>query len=427
MPTDKHSAKEMMKTFSEMAYVAPYKDYFEKAIHILYGEDFIVKMDLSQRMLFSCKLCSKDMNSEIALAQHSHSGSHQKNLDKKNREQKSISYHRDVKYHHTDSSYGNPNSLQHMLKISQVKPVGLQMIEQYEKIPGSWSYYKCNLCGAHGKLEAIYRHTVGSRHTEKYIKSRVVLKNSFLTTREREVIREFLVKKEGISVSSIKTYRDERLYPKKWEKYDPGASSQKKGESQWRSPSRSPSRSRPSCSSSPDRSSHKRPKEHSPHTMFRDMKEEFAEKRPREKSPLALFRNQSPPPPPPPLNDDKAKKVGSQQARTPLQSREAVTMQDQSTQKFDLEELMVQFNFIVKTSHLPEFDIRTKEDARAALDMMFKISSALHFIIKNSIENSAGKSQQTVDTLTYKKNLLSKIMGSIKLRMEVALVGKHGT
>lgn len=55
--------------------------------------------------------------------------------------------------------------------------------------------------------------------------------------------------------------------------------------------------------------------------------------------------------------------------------------------------------------YFPEFDIRTPEDAKAALDMMFKISSALHFITKNSIENSSGKSQETIDHLTYKKNV----------------------
>ena len=43
------------------------------------------------------------------------------------------------------------------------------MIEQYEKVAGSWSYYKCNLCAAHGKLDAIYKHIIGNRHTEKYI------------------------------------------------------------------------------------------------------------------------------------------------------------------------------------------------------------------------------------------------------------------
>lgn len=43
------------------------------------------------------------------------------------------------------------------------------MIEEYEKGHSSWSYYKCNLCGAHGKLEPMYKHIIGNRHTEKYI------------------------------------------------------------------------------------------------------------------------------------------------------------------------------------------------------------------------------------------------------------------
>lgn len=47
---------------------------------------------------------------------------------------------------------------------------GLQMVEEYEKYP-EHMYYKCNLCAAHGKLDAMYHHLIGNKHTERYIVS----------------------------------------------------------------------------------------------------------------------------------------------------------------------------------------------------------------------------------------------------------------
>lgn len=431
LPDNKQSAREIMKDFSERAYHTTYKGFFEKAVQILYGEDFVIKTDLSKRMMFSCQLCSKDMNSEIALVQHSQSGSHQKNLDKKMREvfQDAV-YMQDTKYHHRDRPHYNASRLQSMLMTSQVKPVGLQVVEEYEKEHSSWRYYKCNLCGAHGRLEAMYKHIIGNRHTEKYIRSRVSLRTSVLTTKERESIRKFLIDKEGMPISAIKIYRDGSLYPLKWERHNPShAAVKRKQEAERELPGTSQSSfaSRPSCSSSPDESpEYSQEMERKTSLVCQTQKNEFSEKRPKEESSLSMFQNKFPPPPPP-LTDIKTETNGDQQARTSFKTKEDIIMQDQSTQKFDLEELMIQFNFIVKTSHLPEFDIHTTEDAKAALDMMFKISSALHFIAKKNIENSADQSQDHIDHLTHKKNLLSKIMGSIKLRMEAALLGKLGT
>lgn len=44
------------------------------------------------------------------------------------------------------------------------------MIEEYTKGCGP-SYYKCLLCGAHGKIDPMYHHVIGKKHTEKYIVS----------------------------------------------------------------------------------------------------------------------------------------------------------------------------------------------------------------------------------------------------------------
>ncbi|XP_045113275.1 uncharacterized protein LOC123505692 isoform X2 [Portunus trituberculatus] len=429
MPDSKQSAIEIMKDFTEKAYLTSYKDFFEKAVQILYGDEFIVKIDFSKRMLFSCQLCSKDMNNEVALIQHSHSGSHQKNLDRKFREvHKDSLYKQDIKFHRRDRPQYNPDTLQSMLMTSQVKPVGLQMVEVYEKMYHSWSYYKCNLCGAHGRLEAIYKHIIGNRHTEKYIKSRVILKTSFVTAKEREFIRDFLVKEEGIPVSAIKIYKDASLYPIKWERHNPSQAVMKKkqeAERELLGTSQSSFASRPSCSSSPDELPEYSQKIERTSSMCHTQKE-YSENNPKEESSLSMFQNQFPPPPPP-LTNIRPETSGDTQARTPLQTKEDIIKQDKSTQKNDLEELMVQLNFIVKTSYSPDFDIHTTEDAKAALEMMFRISSALHFIAKKNIENSTDLSQDLIDSLNHRKNLLSKIMGSIKLRMEAALLGKLGT
>lgn len=412
---------EVMKHFSDMAYMTIFKDTFDKATKILYGKEVAVNLDLSKRMMFSCYLCSKDMNAETALKQHTVSGTHQKNLDKKRRAHQSHTSRHDVKYHHKDPSYGDPKSLRSMLLTSQVKPVGLQMIEEYQERPsGGKRYYKCILCGAHGKLDSIYWHTIGNRHTEKYIKSGVVLKTSLLDPKDREMVREFLLKKEKITVSAIKTYKDRSLFPKMWSDYSDSLrfTSQRKRETQWVSETTlatpSTSRKRPH-SSSPDTSSWESPSSSS----SKASRNEIQQSRPRETSPLCMFRNQSPPSP---SADDKLKTMNLHQSP---QCRDVVKY-DQSVQKFDLEELMIQFNFVVKTSHLPEFDIQTQEDVKAAIDMMFKISSALHFITKVKLENSQESSKEITGNLIHKKSLLSKIMGNIKLRMEAALLQSEG-
>lgn len=48
------------------------------------------------------------------------------------------------------------------------------MVEEYSR--GTVQrYYKCILCGAHGKLDHMYYHVIGNKHTEKYIVSMFTL------------------------------------------------------------------------------------------------------------------------------------------------------------------------------------------------------------------------------------------------------------
>lgn len=62
------------------------------------------------------------------------------------------------------------------------------------------------------------------------------------------------------------------------------------------------------------------------------------------------------------------------------------------------------FLYIVFLS-LQDFDIETREDAKAALDMMFKISYALHFVTKMKIDNPHDKSKEYIANLEQKKSV----------------------
>ncbi|CAL4114480.1 unnamed protein product [Meganyctiphanes norvegica] len=163
MPHDTESAKQAMKSFSELAYAVAYKEKFQAAVKLLYGSDFVITEDLSKRMQFACIICNREMNSENAMQEHYRSGPHQKNRDKRNRESGGASAAIDAYKYSKDS-------LQFRLLTSQTNPIGLQMVEEYRNDRNN-SYYKCFLCGAHGKLSDMYNHIINKAHTEKYIKN----------------------------------------------------------------------------------------------------------------------------------------------------------------------------------------------------------------------------------------------------------------
>ncbi|XP_037796642.1 uncharacterized protein LOC119591960 [Penaeus monodon] len=440
-PVDVYSAKEVMKRFPEMAYSLNMKDIFQKAVDILYGKDFLIKCDLSKRMQFSCQICNREMNSENAVADHYRSGNHQKNLDKKVREAGEPSYS-------SRASDFASNSLRHRLLSSQIKPLGLQMVEEFEKYHDHM-YYKCNLCAAHGKLDAMYHHLIGNKHTERYIKSACLLQNSVLTGNEREEIRKQLVKIEGINCETIKTYYGSEFYPRKWEQdglvkkstvhhpvkkeLESGASSDSSSPVPCRSRSPLCQRSR-SMADSPYMS----PKrfKRSPRSR-KSWSPVRSPKRPARSPSLSRFRNKSPPqecieaakallepkpraPPPPPLQQLTLQPHVSTplQKLSPLPRQEKMEMKDKDVQKFDLEELMIHMNFIIKTHDMHEGDIKEPDDAKLVIELMLKISEALYSVTRTTLDDSMLKSDQKQQTLKKQKDVLLKIMGHLKYRME---------
>ncbi|KAK3859692.1 hypothetical protein Pcinc_034211 [Petrolisthes cinctipes] len=400
MPHNERMANETLRNFSSLAYSIKYKNIFEEAVYIVYGTVFTVKIGLSKRMMFHCELCNKDMNNIDSLENHSRSGTHQKNKDKEARENQGFKYHLEPSNFHR-------HSLQYKLERSILKPVGLQMVEEYTQGEGS-SYYKCNLCGAHGKLDHIYYHIIGTKHTEKYIRSSYKLEGTVLTARERDHLREQLVQTEGIDVSVIRIIVGHDLYPKKWKAECRSLTKintteeptiDVKEESRY-SPPPSPSPSNWWPSSNTNTINNQR----SPRLESPQRKLKLPRCDSQETSPSVHFRNTCPPPPPP------IQCLSDQIVATPNHPE----MQDKATQRFDLEELMVQLNFIVKS----DTEIRTSWDAKDVIDMILKISDALHTLTKAQISDPSYKDEHHFNKLTCQKKALGKILAHVKQRME---------
>ncbi|KAK3869503.1 hypothetical protein Pcinc_025199 [Petrolisthes cinctipes] len=392
-PVDKYTADATLQKFPAMAYSVGHKDIFQEAVYLLYGKEFEIKTDVSKRMLFHCELCNKDMNAVEALENHCRSGTHQKNKDKNERESRGISFR--------SSRLTNypRDSLQYRLHHSTVSPIGLQMVEEYSRGNGP-SYYKCNLCGAHGKIDHMYYHVIGKKHIEKYIKSSYMLESRVLTAKERDHLREELVRAEGVDVSVIRKITGADLFPIKWELECRAVPKQHiKNEPRSPSPSGSWSGSM-KTSRTPSPPHYSPPSSSEPHQQGA-----------RPKSPSSLtvsFRNRSPPPPPP------CPPLAQVLQRISMATKDT---KDMSTQKYDIEELMILFNFIIKTHSMPDSELRTGEDAQAVIKMLFKISQCLYNITKDRQMNPSTRNAEQ-EMLASQKLHLEKIMGHVKKRME---------
>ncbi|ROT73131.1 hypothetical protein C7M84_008447 [Penaeus vannamei] len=145
-------ATEMMRSFSDCAYQIHMKDAFQRATQRLFGEAFTITLNMQDRMQFYCTVCNKEMNCVNSVTEHTHSGAHQK----------------------------------YKLLTSSTQAVGLQMVEEFRVNSASKTYFKCNLCGAHGRMDSMYYHLIGVKHTEKYIRRRVNIEESVLHSKTRE-------------------------------------------------------------------------------------------------------------------------------------------------------------------------------------------------------------------------------------------------
>lgn len=407
MPHDKDSANNVMKFFHDKSYSRNLKPIFQEAVDILYRPDiFDVKEDNCGRMLFACKLCNSEMNAHESLLQHHLSGKHQKNCDKKAQEEGIVVY----KTNNRGSSMHPPGSLQDRLMSVSGKPIiGLQMLEEYQN--RGKSYYRCILCTAHGKLDTMYKHVTGTRHTEKYLKVSLELENSILSPKERDTLSSHIVEKYGINVDYIKIIRDSQFYPYKWE-------AKRKAQAQKNERKRLAEKRSPSEYSrySPE-PEHKTRRHRSPSPSDRHNSRERSSLSPQpstsrsrysESPPRSSHRNKSPSsrggPRTPPLP------VCRGRVRTPPPPPGC---RNTETQKVDLDELMVQLNFLVKSQNMADSDIRTEDDLDLALRIMWNIALGLFFITKNQMENE-DSSQSSQRASKEQNQLMQKILGHMK-------------
>ncbi|XP_066953734.1 uncharacterized protein [Macrobrachium rosenbergii] len=363
-PYDEHSAKDVMIKFSDMAYALHMKDMFQVAVNILYGREFVIRIDFSKRMVFFCQVCQKEMTSEKAMMEHHNSGTHQKNLSR----EPVVKHGR-----HSSNRLDKYCScmLQYQLLQHSVPTLGLMMVEEYRKHSKHREpYYKCNLCAVHGRRDVMLNHLVGDEHTDKYIKTRCILSTSTLTSRERKTFRRQLLDFEGLNCDLIKRIIGYEYFPEKWIAKDeimPGGRNCKMLTEgvRCRSPSPVPGTStRRSRSSSGSSIRSLSPVQHQDKlntTIELDSRspspKRKATRRTSRSPELAKYRNRSPP---------------------PITIASSFWANDKSAQVHDVEDIAVRLNFVVKTMHMPDSTLVTKNDVEACVNQMFAISHILH-------------------------------------------------
>ncbi|XP_042862674.1 uncharacterized protein LOC122247458 [Penaeus japonicus] len=374
-PNDLTTAKDILAEFPSMAYDLEHLEKFQSAVKMIYGAEYVIQEDLTGRMAFFCKMCNKPMNNETALAEHNRSSFHYRNLDKKKHDAEECKF--------ANSSNFPSTSLQFKLATSVLKPLGIQMIEEYTKDVGP-SYYKCILCAAHGKIDPMYHHVVGKKHTEKYIRWRCFLEDSVLTPEKRETMRLKVFSEEGVDCTLIKVIKGKDYFPYKWVAQGKPAS-------------------RPKAETFP-----KTKVGTSPELKASPETEGTA-------SPPQEVKKERASPPESPGLESCSSDTEQEESQPSTDVREV------SSQKFDLEDLMSYLVFVIGTHTMPEAELKTLEDVRMAMQLIFKISVALHNIPRTQLTNGSCKTPRERLILEEHKNRLEKIMGKIIFFIEPSL------
>ncbi|XP_045623857.1 uncharacterized protein [Procambarus clarkii] len=354
------TAKSVMKTFSDCAYHIEKQQLFEEAIATLYGLEYVITIGLQGRMMFQCTVCNKEMNSEHALSEHNRSGTHQKNTDKVYSVNPGSSSALAQQY--------KKDSLQYKLATSNTKAIGLQFVEEFVEREGAVSYFKCNLCGAHGQMEPIYWHLIGTKHTEKYANIRVESTSSPVTAKNREEYRKFIIGAEGQRLTDIKTIMGVEHYPYEWIKQGRKHHSRAAGG-----------------------------------TGTSQSAQSDEENMPMEAGEIGHEKN----------IDEAASLTVSEEL--PNVSRVSIGIQAQNTDVEPLENIMNKLCMMMSLGDDPAINIKSDEDALACLNVMKDLSLTLY-------EATNYKSSQTVnprerEELDIQKMNMSKVLGRVMQRL----------
>ncbi|CAL4179838.1 unnamed protein product, partial [Meganyctiphanes norvegica] len=137
---------------------------------------------------------------------------------------------------------------------------------------------------------------------------------------------------------------------------------------------------------------------------------------PWDESPRQQFRNRSPPTP------ARIESQGSSWAMpapsgysstsvaaTPLPRPSVVSSMDKATQKVNLEELMMQLNFTVKTQHMPSSSIKIEKDVKLTLHMMNVLTKTLQEVNNLNLEDGLACSENIMKH-NHQKEILKTMM-----------------
>ncbi|XP_047492550.1 uncharacterized protein LOC125041564 isoform X1 [Penaeus chinensis] len=187
----------LLSSFQQFSHCKSKMMDFRRAAKMIYGQEWDVELDSGQRMQFLCIACNKIMNHVKSMSDHNRSGMHLKNI----RVYKPVLARKYLNLHD-------------MLESTNAKAIGLQMVEEF-CVPGKL-YYKCILCGNHGKMQAMYDHVVGGEHMKKYINMRLDYKAHFMSVKQREDVCTLIINMEGTRISEIKQITGEKYFPYRW-------------------------------------------------------------------------------------------------------------------------------------------------------------------------------------------------------------------
>ncbi|XP_069164938.1 uncharacterized protein [Procambarus clarkii] len=76
-------------------------------------------------------------------------------------------------------------------------------------------YFKCNLCGSHSKMEAMFKHLIGGAHTQNYVKLKFDV-FPYLSSGDREKYTRILLDHEGSRIEDMRTIIGKQFYPYRW-------------------------------------------------------------------------------------------------------------------------------------------------------------------------------------------------------------------
>lgn len=412
-PRDRKSAERALSYYSDFATNAQYTDVFQEAVYIIFGRDYLIKMDLNKRMNFFCTVCNKMMNSTQALTAHNNSAAHLK----RNADTKQDSLYALPSTSATVLSSRYPaDSLEFQILRSNVKVLGIHLIESYCYRKHLAPYYKCILCGAHGKREAIYKHLIGDKHTDKFIRYSVQIDTASLSSDQRNGLRTRLANRDGLEVDRVKRFSDRNLYPYKWEQeglpknalldryrhrsMSPVPISPSK--SGHRSQSRSPSPSRYSA-----RGRHIKQEPGSPCSRRSSVKRESDDELLGNVAALlSAYRSSA-------VKQEK-KTVLETPGGVIIQRETSVPKRDQEAQVYTdwaVERCLLKLNFIVHTHQLRGSNVVSQEDAKECLSLMFSVGNLLYFTMQR-LERECRDPKKRAEVELARKTV-GKMQGSV--------------